>query len=52
MCCRQVSIALTEMAWAAGLPPAHIALPQCDIVRDEGLAFARALERAGNQVQS
>lgn len=31
----------------AGLPPTHILLAQCDILRDEGLALASQLAQAG-----
>lgn len=35
---------------AAGLSPAHVALAQCDIVYDEGLAYVKRLQEAGNTV--
>jgi acetyl esterase len=34
----------------AGLPPTHVLLAQCDILRDEGLALAEGLARAGVEV--
>ena len=31
----------------AGLPPTHITVAQCDVVRDEAMAFAEKLKASG-----
>ena len=41
---------MTGFACATGLAPAHVVLAQCDIVYDEGLAYANRLREAGNVI--